>query len=48
MRLTYLLITLAVLVGCKTETTSNTAVSSNTAVLGITVPANMSGIPSSN
>ena len=42
MRITYLLITLAVLVGCKTETTSNSA------VLGITVPANMSGIPSSN
>ena len=42
MRITYLLIILAVLVGCKTETTSKTE------VLGITVPANMSGIPSSN
>ena len=42
MRITYLLITLAVLVGCKTETTSKTV------VLGITVPGNMSGIPSSN
>ena len=42
MRITYLLITLAVLAGCKTETTSETAVS------GMTVPANMSGIPSSN
>jgi hypothetical protein len=42
MRITYLLITLAVLAGCKAETTSETA------ILGITVPANMSGIPSSN
>ena len=42
MRITYLLITLVVLVGCKTETTSKTT------VLGITVPGNLSGIPSSN
>jgi hypothetical protein len=42
MRTLYLLIILAALAGCKTETTSETA------ILGITVPANMSGIPSSN
>ena len=41
MRIIYLLITLAVLAGCKAEDASVTA-----AVLGITVPANMSGIPS--
>jgi uncharacterized lipoprotein YajG len=46
MRIIYLLITLAVLAGCKTEDASVTA--SETAVVGITVPANMSGIPSSN
>jgi len=41
MRIIYLLITIAVLAGCKTEDAS-------VAVSGITVPANMSGIPSSN
>ena len=46
MRIIYLFITLAVLVGCKTEDASVTA--SETTISGITVPANMSGIPSSN
>jgi len=40
MRTLYLLIILAVLAGCKTESTSQST------IIGIAVPANMSGIPS--
>ena len=44
MRTLYLLIILAVLAGCKTEDTSVST--SQSAITGIAVPANMSGIPS--
>ena len=40
MRTLYLLIILAVLAGCKTESTSQSVIT------GLAVPANMSGIPS--
>ena len=40
MRTLYLLIILAALAGCKTESTSESTIT------GIAVPANMSGIPS--
>jgi hypothetical protein len=44
MRTLYLLIILAVLAGCKTEDASVST--SQSAISGIAVPANMSGIPS--
>jgi len=44
MRIIYLLISLAVLAGCKTEDASVST--SQSAITGIAVPANMSGIPS--
>jgi len=46
MRTLYLLIILAVLAGCKSEDASVST--SQSAITGIAVPANMSGIPSSN
>ena len=46
MRTRYLLIVLAVLAGCKSEDASVST--SQSAITGISIPANMSGIPSSN
>ena len=47
MRTLYLLIILAALAGCKTESTSQSTIStSQSTIIGIAVPANMSGIPS--